>query len=63
MSDEHTSDEPEYESIRRTGGEPSETIPSEATEPEYESIRKTGGDEDDGATEEAEERESGGGAV
>ena len=57
------SDEPEYESIRSTGGESNKTDPSHPNEPEYESIRKTGGGEDEDATEEAEERESGGGAV
>jgi hypothetical protein len=35
--------EPEYESIRRTGGE-QEKRQGEADEPEYESIRRTGGE-------------------
>lgn len=43
--------EPEYESIRRTGGESGETRPSEPDEPEYESIRSTGGESDEAASE------------
>jgi hypothetical protein len=40
MPDDH---EPEYESIRRTGGQDS---PPAEDEPEYESIRRTGGDDE-----------------
>ena len=40
MTDETT--EPEYDSIRRGGGE-SGDAPSEPDEPEYESIRRQGG--------------------
>jgi hypothetical protein len=45
MADETT--EPEYESIRRVGGE-SRDSPPEPDEPEYESIRRRGGDEPEG---------------
>jgi hypothetical protein len=53
MADE--TPEPEYESIRRVGGE-SRDSPPERDEPEYESIRRRGGDEpneDDGQADSA----------
>jgi hypothetical protein len=58
------SDQPQYESIRRTGGESSEANPPKPDEPQYESIRRTGGGKDDDEAEEADEgeAESGGGA-
>ena len=42
MTDETT--EPEYDSIRRVGGE-SDDAPLEPDEPEYESIRRQGGED------------------
>jgi hypothetical protein len=42
MTDETT--EPEYESIRRAGGEAGDA-PAEPDEPEYETIRRQGGED------------------